>query len=348
MQIVIVRIPFPTNIYTSLIPFFPFTLHHKRISKKKKKKTTLCIMKLPFFNHPIRSIYDDSNLPTLQQLSLDDNITSSLPNNGNNSTNVVNGNFPRGRKGKIVMDWVGIAFIFALVFLFYLIFDSPVQLFRLNDVDLSYPYYQTGVSSILAGTLSILVPIATVFFFNLFFLWEKWDLYAGLFGTVFAYASSLLITSTLWYFVGGLRPHFLSVCKIDPSLINPSRLYYTSDMCDQDTFTQDTLHAFPSGHASTAFAGCVFASSYLAAHLRLYRNGNAFKAFIVALPLLCAVWLASSRIADRHHSPFQVLVGSLIGILAALIAYKMAYIHGFWFGYGKYAYLPYAKYRTIP
>lgn len=301
------------------------------------------MVQLPLFNTSFRNVYRHDNLPTHHDLGYDDVTEPTLPLSEDNMTD-------RRRiiKRKIIFDFLGIAGIFAFVFVFYMILKPPTQLFRLDDTSLMYPLLNTKIPSILAGTLSILLPIFGILAFNIFFVWNKWDIYSGFYGTILAYALSLLITSMMWYFVGGLRPHFLELCQVDQSLIRMDQIYYTMEICtNKNAFNQDTFHGFPSGHASTAFAGCVFLSCYLASHLLIYRNGNGSRIFIAFLPILCAVWLASSRLADFHHSPLQLFAGILIGTFSAFLAYHLAYIQGFWFGYGRYAHIPRSLYPSL-
>jgi len=289
---------------------------------------------LPLLNTPYSQLYKD--VPTIDEVQ---GRTGGLPNNVNGKT--------RSRKQKLMYDLLGLLGIFTLVFLFYMILEPPVLYFRLDDTSLMYPFIPSNVSSALVALLSILLPVFAIILFHIFFAWNKWDLVAGLYGAFLAYALSILITSTLWYFVGGLRPHFLTICKPDQNIISTWREhpFYTTSVCsERSQFTRDTFHGFPSGHASTSFAGCVFLSTYLAAHLRLYRNGNCFKLLLVILPLICAIWLATSRIVDHHHNPFQIFVGILIGIFSALYAYRLTFLDGFLFGYGKYAHVCYLHY----
>jgi membrane-associated phospholipid phosphatase len=180
----------------------------------------------------------------------------------------------------------------------------------------------------------------------LFFYWDKWDLYVGIFGVFVAYAVTLLFTGFFWYFVGGLRPHFLTLCNVDWSRVTSTSIYYTTDICrNKQAITKDTFHGFPSGHASTAFAGASFLSAYLAAHFRLWRNGNVFKFLLVLLPFVYAIWLTFNRLMDFHHSLLQLTVGIFIGIFAGLLSYRIFYRHGFLLGYGKWAHIPFLWYK---
>lgn len=280
-------------------------------------------------------LYQDGNLPSADQLhSTGQDVFIRRNDQG---VRVV-----RSRRKQIIVDWLGLAGIFLFVFLFYMILDPPTQYFHVNDTSLMHPVQESHVSSVLVALLSVFFPIFVILAFYMLFTGDRWDLYSGIYGAILAYALALFFTSMLWKFVGGLRPHFLSLCQVDRSKVLSETAYYTPSVCKNEaSFTRDTFHGFPSGHASTAFAGCVFLSCYLAAHLRLYRGANTGKLLLVLLPIVCASWLAFSRIADHHHSPIQLLVGILIGTLSAMLAYRLVYMNGFWLGYGRWAHVPF-------
>lgn len=80
-----------------------------------------------------------------------------------------------------------------------------------------------------------------------------------------------------------------------------------------ETLIHVTGYAFPSGHAAGAFfLGCIaaFLSRNLSLPLRLLSY---------ALCAGAAFAIAISRIAYHVHTPFQVTVGALLGILFALV-----------------------------
>jgi diacylglycerol diphosphate phosphatase/phosphatidate phosphatase len=291
----------------------------------------------PIFKTRYARLYNEESLPTLDQLNVPNGQVLLGQNRNGRRT-------PKSRKMQIVLDWLGIIGIFFFVFIFYMILDPPTQYFSVNDTSLMYPLKESNVPSILVGLLSIFLPILLILVFYFFFTGDKWDLYAGIFGAILAYAISLFLTGLLWKFVGGLRPHFLTICGIDRTRVSNIVQLYTEDIClNKEQFTRDTFHGFPSGHASTAFAGCTYTSAYLAAHLKVYRAGNAGKLFLIVLPIILASWMGFSRIADHHHNGVQLFTGILIGIFSAFFAYKFVYVEGFWWGYGRWAHVPYLR-----
>jgi diacylglycerol diphosphate phosphatase/phosphatidate phosphatase len=78
--------------------------------------------------------------------------------------------------------------------------------------------------------------------------------------------------------IGGLRPHFLAVCK--PSVpagtdtgVGYQQIMYDRSICtgDEDEI-DDSLESFPSGHTTAAFAGFIFLYLYLNAKLKVWSN----------------------------------------------------------------------------
>jgi hypothetical protein len=80
--------------------------------------------------------------------------------------------------------------------------------------------------------------------------------------------------------------------------------------------------SFPSGHASTAFAGLLVLALFLRSMLSVTKNLHlTFGAFFCTLPLMLASYIALSRFRDRYHFTDDVLGGALIGIGGAIVAW---------------------------
>jgi len=113
--------------------------------------------------------------------------------------------------------------------------------------------------------------------------------------------------------VGRLRPDFLARCMAG-----------TDGKCTGDpAVIVEGRKSFPSGHSALSFSGLFFVSLVLAARLAPMgrRWGTLWKLCVVAMPWLLALQVALSRIADYWHHWEDVLIGSLIGHLAAYAAF---------------------------
>jgi diacylglycerol diphosphate phosphatase/phosphatidate phosphatase len=179
-----------------------------------------------------------------------------------------------------------------------------------------------------------------------------------LIGLGYALATSTLFNSFLKLFVGGLRPHFLTICApINPpsfqGLASTSktdmRFYTAAQVCTGPSRrVREAQMSFPSGHASAAFAGFVFLALYLNAKYKVLSRGTHFrdsygerqtsaeeevtgtrvhhwKLVLFVVPWCIALVLALSKIRDRWHHPVDVVFGALLGTLFAHMAFKMVY-----------------------
>lgn len=169
-------------------------------------------------------------------------------------------------------------------------------------------------------------------------------------GLGYALSTSTLLIVLIKIFVGGLRPHFLTVC--DP-IIPPSspgsgfkEQWYTAvQVCTAPKKDiSEAQMSFPSGHSSAAFAGFGFLALYLNAKYKiLSRRGDYrdhygagehaprifrvhhWKLLVWVTPWLIALLLALSKVRDGWHHPIDVLFGALVGTLFAHMAYRMCY-----------------------
>lgn len=74
---------------------------------------------------------------------------------------------------------------------------------------------------------------------------------------------------------------------------------------------------------TVSFSGLFYLSLYLAAKLHILDSkGEVWKAVIVVVPTVVAALIAGSRIMDARHHPFDVITGSLLGILVGWGAYR--------------------------
>jgi len=116
--------------------------------------------------------------------------------------------------------------------------------------------------------------------------------------------------------VGRLRPDFLARCLPVDGVCTGAA----------DVITEGRK-SFPSGHSALAFSGLAFVSLVLAARLvqASPRAGALWKLCVASLPWLLALHLALSRVADYWHHWEDVLVGSLIGHVAAYVAFRLRF-----------------------
>ncbi|KAI0352172.1 lipid phosphate phosphatase 1 [Trametes cingulata] len=136
-------------------------------------------------------------------------------------------------------------------------------------------------------------------------------------------ALSEVTTEFLKNKVGRLRPDFLDRCKWDKEL---------KACTGKPDSILDGRRSFPSGHTSTAFAGMMFLSLWIASATGAWRltepvpAGSFLRSKLARLllslaPLAYATWVAVSRVEDYRHHKEDVIVGSLIGSASATFCY---------------------------
>lgn len=155
-------------------------------------------------------------------------------------------------------------------------------------------------------------------------------------GLLYALISGAVFQVFLKWLIGGLRPHFLTVCAPNvPQFSNQrtgnglSMIMYDRTICtgDQDEI-DDSLESFPSGHTTAAFAGFVFLYLYLNAKLKVFSNYHPafWKLIAIYAPILGAVLIGGSLTIDEYHNWYDVVAGAVIGTIMAFSAYRMVYV----------------------
>ena len=161
------------------------------------------------------------------------------------------------------------------------------------------------------------------------------DFGSALLGLAYAMVTGTCFQVILKKTIGGLRPHFLSVCEpvIPEGLIGVgfNNIMYTAEqVCTGDAKRiKNALESFPSGHAQIAFSGMGFLAIYLFAHLRITsltrRRGSHWRLLLVVAPLLLSTYLASTLILGYHHHGADVIFGALIGWFMAFMGYRIVF-----------------------
>jgi len=205
----------------------------------------------------------------------------------------------------------------------------------------AYPLRKEIVPIWLAALLAAGIPILVILFMQLR-VRSFWDVNNGVTGLLYSLITAAVFQVFIKWLIGGLRPHFLTVCKPDVSkaLENPAhkvdgydaagfkQIYFTREICTGDEKEiNDSLESFPSGHTTAAFAGFVFLYLYLNAKLKVFSNYHPamWKLVVLYAPLLGAVLIGGALTIDEYHNWYDVLGGAAIGTMFAFSGYRMAY-----------------------
>ncbi|CAG8445260.1 11761_t:CDS:2 [Ambispora leptoticha] len=234
----------------------------------------------------------------------------------------------------IIVDWILILLLFGLTQWFFVGPQPPKAYFSLDDESLKHPIVDEVISANNATIINAVGPYILLLVLEVLFFWDRWDVYHLTTGHAQAIAMSLCFTSFFWISVGGhlgLRPTFLTKCKPDLSKVIPNVTYYDNSICTE-TLSKFEYQGFPSGHSSTAFAGWLFFTLYINGKAKPWSGGAHFwKVLILLVPLAFAAWISLTRVIDFHHFPYQIVLGSIIGIMSSLIAFRLNFVVNGWF-----------------
>ena len=206
----------------------------------------------------------------------------------------------------------------------------------------AYPHRQQIFAPWLDGFLGAAIPIVVILLAQIR-VRSFWDVNNGIIGVIYALLASSCFQVFIKWIVGGLRPHFYDVCKPDPALaLQQEDLYnttglngvgyqgymFTAEICTgSQKEIWNALEGFPSGHATTIFAGMVYLYLYLNAKLKVFANYHPalWKLVVLYLPILFACLLAGTLTVDQSHNWYDIVAGGIIGIVFAFSAYRMVY-----------------------
>lgn len=218
--------------------------------------------------------------------------------------------------------------------------------FFCDDESIRYPFRDNTVTPVMLGLLSGALPVL-IFIVVEYVCYMRagelgttvellgwhisaWLIELGRQFTYFGFGMLLTFDATEVgkYTIGRLRPHFMAVCQPqlnDGSLCtDPENLhrYVENYECTAVGYTiadvRQTRLSFPSGHSSIAFYALVYVALYL--QRKLSWNSSKLARHLLQFMLIMAAWYtALSRVMDSWHHWSDVLVGSLIGVVGALI-----------------------------
>jgi diacylglycerol diphosphate phosphatase / phosphatidate phosphatase len=124
----------------------------------------------------------------------------------------------------------------------------------------AYPLRKNIIPIWLAAFLASMIPI-TIFLLMQIRVRSFWDFNNAVIGLLYSLITGAVFQVFIKWLIGGLRPHFLDVCKPDLSLASPNlevtsgftRIYYTREICTGDEKEiNDSLESFPSGQLASA------------------------------------------------------------------------------------------------
>jgi diacylglycerol diphosphate phosphatase/phosphatidate phosphatase len=151
--------------------------------------------------------------------------------------------------------------------------------------DLAYPYRRLIIPIWLSAFLAPGLPMVVLLLMQ-FRIKSFWDFNNAVLGMLYALITGSVFHVFVKWIVGGLRPHFLSVCQPEPTLAVDRGIampgytaggyletFFTPEICTGNAAdVKNALQSFPSGHTTAAFATLGFLYLYLNGKLKVYAN----------------------------------------------------------------------------
>ncbi|KAF5362363.1 hypothetical protein D9756_002319 [Leucocoprinus leucothites] len=215
---------------------------------------------------------------------------------------------------------VGLLWFFSYVISFWPVFERD---FSLKDETISHPHKSSQIGSTLNFSIALFIPLIILVVAGCMKR-SLLEIHHGALALLASRGLARLVTEYLKHKLGRLRPDFLARCKWDKA----------AKLCTgKASKILDGRKSFPSGHSSTAFAGMVFLTLWIAGQTAALCPAaippvkwlpSRLMSFIIALiPLFWATHVAVTRVEDYRHHKEDVIVGSLIGTISAIICYLL-------------------------
>ncbi|KAN0062007.1 hypothetical protein ACQY0O_006002 [Thecaphora frezii] len=203
--------------------------------------------------------------------------------------------------------------------------------FDLNDTSIQHTFaVHERVPMWLLGLTAVIIPALLIATIALGASRSVWDLHNGLLGFLLAHCLNVTVTTIIKVCVGRPRPDLIDRCQPWPGSINATPYGLSTDaICSvgiDDSRLRDGFRSFPSGHASSAFAGLTFLTLYLAGKLHLFdRRGHALSAWLTVCPMMGAALIAISRTMDYRHHATDIIAGAILGTVLSYSVYRLYY-----------------------
>ena len=238
------------------------------------------------------------------------------------------------------MDYLSMSILGGITLVIHSLQSAPNRVFAVYSLDgeivnpeISYPFHRNLISSWLAGLLAFIIPFIFIMLMQIR-LRSFDDANTATMGLFFSLLSSTNCQVFMKWLIGGLRPHFFFVCKLNSNRTSfGAGQGFNGLMFDRSICTGDemdiigALKSMPSGHTTIIFAGLIYCSLYLNGKLKIFANYRPqyWKLVLFFVPILVAVIIAASLLIDHYHHWYDILVGSIIGTMFAFGSYRFQY-----------------------
>lgn len=238
------------------------------------------------------------------------------------------------------------------ILLFFLLGEPYKRGFFCDDESLKHPFHDSTVRNWMLYFIGAVIPVGVILIVEVIISQNKakqdngnatsrryvfmnyelpdWmiECYKKIGIYAFGAVLSQLTTDIAKYSIGRLRPHFIAVCQ--PQMADGSTCddainagkYIQEFTCkgvgSSARMLKEMRLSFPSGHSSFTFFAMVYLALYLQARMT-WRGSKLLRHLLQFLFIMVAWYTALSRVSDYKHHWSDVLAGSLIGSISALV-----------------------------
>lgn len=232
---------------------------------------------------------------------------------------------------KLIPDWI---LTIGLVIFFFNVTEVArpfMRQFSLDDASISHPFAtKERVTDNELYVWSAIVPLVIIVILSALNASTTFDklhlITVSSVGLWFTVSVTSVLTDILKCWIGNPRPDFLARCGAREG--TPTNVLVDISVCTAplgEMYLLDGMKLTPSGHSSLAFSGLGYLTLWLLGQykvLNVKQRSSMLTILLLSSPMLLAVYIALSRTQDYRHHFFDVLFGSVIGLVFAFLGYK--------------------------
>jgi diacylglycerol diphosphate phosphatase / phosphatidate phosphatase len=221
-------------------------------------------------------------------------------------------------------DYIGFVLLQGAYYLARFFVLPAHQQFTLDDRRIQHPYAQVERVSGWQNTIYAgFIPLGILVVWSLVARSGLHKTHVTVLGLLISTSLTSFLTHVVKNAIGRPRPDLISRCKPAPG--TAAHDLVGIGVCTQTDSgaLHDGWRSFPSGHSSFAFSGLGYLTLFMAGQLHTIRpRADLARVLVTFAPLVGAMLIAMSRMADYRHDVYDVSVGSLLGALIAYFAYR--------------------------
>ncbi|KAJ7582479.1 phosphatidic acid phosphatase type 2/haloperoxidase [Mycena floridula] len=227
------------------------------------------------------------------------------------------------------LDWF-LAIAVALVSNFPLDAFQQIPEFDLTDTSIQFSIHEPETVPNKLLFVFLVAAYVLVLLGHLIFSYKRfWDLHTSMLALTLTYSICGTLSQVTRIVVGRPRPDFIARCNPLPGSVNAPFSGLSNISICQTPFKpllKDGMRSFFSGHAILSAAGFGFVSLYWAAKLHLFNHQAAtYKLWLVLIPIMTALWISFTRVANRRHHWEDAATGFFLGLVVVWFVYRQFY-----------------------